>query len=176
MEFNKLVIERLEPIFIRYNLRVTEQLKNYIRYNSPVMIITLIHDERENSNSIYIGKDEEWMFPITDSMIKNVFNQKIKIDYGTIPGFINNLALFFQGKGSLILEGDPLIIKKLDEVLQAESAEYTSNLLLRQSLKAADQAWANGNYFDFIMFIDKIDQNKIPPTYYLKYKYAKKQL
>lgn len=176
MNFKQLVADRLEPIFIRHNLQMSEQSENYVRYKSPDLIIALLHDGRENTNSVYIGKDEQWMFPISDFMIKKVFNQNINIDYGSIHSFIDNLALFFEDKGSLILEGDPFIVKKLDEVLQAESAEYTSNLLQRLNLKSADLAWENGNYKDFIMFIDKLHQNKIPSTYLLKYKYAQKNL
>jgi uncharacterized membrane protein YukC len=55
------------------------------------------------------------------------------------------------------------------------SEDYTSNLVERQHLDAADEAWRNENYVDVLKNLDKVEEKKLSKSYMKKYQIAKKK-
>jgi len=176
MEFNKLVLDRLEPIFKKHNLHVTEQFKNYVKLKSDNVLITLNHDERENSNAFYVGSSDDFLYPIDEYILKSAFNSDLKINHVTQEMFVNNLAIFFEGEGKPLIAGNTYALEAVEKYVYKEGEEYTTQLVDKQNLDAANKAWEEGNYKDFIKHLDKTDRQKLPASYELKYKMAHQKI
>lgn len=176
MEFNKLVSGSLELIFQKYKLYLAEQYKNYVKFKSEHIIITVSHDDRENSNSLYVGKNENSLYPIDENVLKDVFNSTLKINYVTMEVFINNLTVFFEGEGQPLIVGNAPTLKRVEEYVNIKSNEYTMELVNKQHFDAANKAWEAGKFKDFIKYLDKIDRKQLPSSYELKYKIAHQKL
>lgn len=176
MEFNKIVIDRLEPIFHKNNLRVVEQFNDYLKIESDKIVLTISHDKRENSNSFFIGIKNSSLYQINENVLKDVFNSALKINNVSPDVFVKNLALFLEGEGNQLIIGNKDALHSVEKYIQNESNEYTAELVKNQSLDAANKAWEEGNYKDFIKNLDKIDRQKLPSSYDLKYKMAQQKL
>lgn len=175
MEFNKLVIDRFNLIFQK-NIHVIEQFRNYVKIKLDDVVITVSRDEREGSNSIYIGRKESSLYPLNENVLKDVFNSALKIDYVTPEVFVNNLVTFFAAEGNALIAGNPDALKKVEKYVDKVSNEYTKELIDNQNLAAANKAWEEGNYKDFIKYLDRTDRQKLPSSYELKYKIAHQKL
>jgi hypothetical protein len=174
MEFNKLVKEELLPILQNEGFEVVEELNNIIRFSSSNMEIGIVYSDYERSNFIEIGKRDEVLYPLNDSVVKNIFNSKLQISQVTPEVFVKNLvSLFTQKEGSEILKGN---IKHLVKFIEQESSNYTGDLIQRQTLETASKAWEKKNYKGFIKSIDEIGIEKLPHAYQLKYKIAKQKV
>jgi hypothetical protein len=176
MDFNKIVIERFEQIFHKNNLRVIELFHNFVKLESDSIVITVNHDERENSNSFYIGIKGSPLYPIDENVLQGVFNSTIKINHVTPDVFVNNLVLFLEGVGNLLIVGDKDTLLAVEKYIQNESKEYTVELVNKQNLDAANKAWEEGDFKDFIRYLDKTDRQKLPSSYELKYKMAQQKI
>lgn len=176
MKFNKLIADKLEPVFQKYNLQIFEQFENYIKFKSDKVVITVSYDPRENSNSLFIGKSDDFMCLIDDDVLRNIFNSDIEIDYVTSQKFINNIVVFFSTKGKPIIEGDIDTLRALEEYIYKKSEKYTNDIINRQNINAADKAWKETDYENFIKYIDKMDKEKLPDSYKLKYKISLQKL
>jgi len=175
MEFNKLVIERFDLIFQK-NVHVVEQFRNYVKIKMGNLVITVSRDEREASNSIYIGSKESSLYPLNENVLRGVFNSALKIDYVTPEAFVNNLVAFFAAEGNALIAGNTDALKKVEKYVDKVSNEYTTELIDKQNLDAANKAWEEGNYKDFINYLDKTDRQRLPSSYELKYKIAHQKL
>src|ERR1700694_6040620 len=141
MEFNALVSDRLDLIFQKHNLHVIEQFKNYVKFRSDNIILTISHNDRENSNSLFIGRNESALYPIDDNVLKDVFNSVLKINYVTPEVFVNNLAVFFEEEGKQLISGNADTLNAVEKYIYAKSEEYTLQLMEQQNLDAANKAW-----------------------------------
>lgn len=178
MEFNKLILDRLEPIFKKYNLQIVEQFKNRLKFRSAYVDIIIGHDDRENSNILWLGRagDSFDKIEIDNQVMKEFFKSDIKTSSVPAETFANNFAIFFEREGSSLLKGDLNRIIEFEKFDQQRSEEYTTSLLDKQNLDAANKAWHEGNYKDFIKYLDKTDRQKLPASYELKYKMAIQKL
>lgn len=176
MEFNQLVSNRLGLIFQKHNLHVIEQFKNHVKLKSDSVIITLNHDERENSNAFYVGSNEDFLYPVDEYVLKSAFNSDLKINHVTQEVFVNNLAIFFEGEGKPLIAGNTYALEAVEKYVYKEGEAYTTQLVDKQNLDAANKAWEEGNYKDFIKYLDKTDRQKLPASYELKYKMAHQKL
>lgn len=176
MEFNQLVSNRLGLIFQKHNLHVIKQFKNHVKLKSDSVIITLNHDERENSNAFYVGSNEDFLYPVDEYVLKSAFNSDLKINHVTQEVFVNNLAIFFEGEGKPLIAGNTYALEAVEKYVYKEGEAYTTQLVDKQNLDAANKAWEEGNYKDFIKYLDKTDRQKLPASYELKYKMAHQKL
>lgn len=174
MKFNKLVKEELLPVFQNEGFEISEEFNNIIRFTSSSMEIGVVYNSLERSNFIEIGKRDEILYPLNDSVVKNIFNSELQISQVTPVIFVTNLAsLFTQKEGIEILKGN---IKHLAKFIERESSNYTSELIQRQILETASKAWEKNDYKTFVKGIDEIGIEKIPQSYLLKYKIAKQKI
>lgn len=176
MEFNQLVLDGLGLIFQKHNLHVIEQFKNHLKLKSDSVIITLNHDERENSNAFYVGNNQDFLYPVDEYILKSAFNSDLKINHVTQEVFVNNLAIFFEGEGKPLIAGNTYALEAVEKYVYKEGEAYTTQLVDKQNLDAANRAWEEGNYNDFIKYLDKTDRQKLPSSYELKYKMAHQKL
>lgn len=174
MEFNKLIFERLGLIFQRYNIHIVEQRSNYLRLQSPSVIIIIAHNSLENSNTLWIGRSDanSEKIEIDNKTLTLFFKSDLQLSGVTVETFINNLVLFFENEAKPILSGDSTEITKLEEFDLKRSHLYTEELIKKQTLGAADKAWKNKNYSEFIKLINQTDKESLPSSYQLKYKIA----
>ncbi len=175
MNFNQIITEKLEKYFQMYALKVIDTFNNYIKLKSDSIIITISFDERENAGLLYVGKSDETMILINNDFImpnlSNTFNKPLNMkEY-----FINNLALYFERDGKLILEGNDNFINKLYDTQKKESYDYTNKIIENQNLDLATKAWEKQDYLTFIQYIDKIDKKKLPLSMIKKYEISKRK-
>jgi hypothetical protein len=176
MEFNQFISDRLGLIFQKHNLHIIEQFKNHVKLKSDRVFITLNHDERENSNAFYIGSNEDFLYPVDEYVLKRAFNSDLKISNLTQEMFINNLAVFFEGEGNPLIAGNTYALEAVEKYVYKEGKAYTTQLVDKQNLDAADKAWEEKKYKEFIKYLDKTDKQKLPSSYELKYKMAHQKL
>lgn len=176
MEFNKLVFKKLGIIFKNNNLHIIEQSNNHVKLKSNSLVIRLIHDERENSNGIYVGSNEEFLYPVNEFILKSAFNSNVKIDNVTAEVFLNSLCIFFENDGKSLISGNQYALEAIKKYVYNASETYTDQIVNAQILEAANIAWDIRNYKEFIIYMDKLDKQILPESYLLKYKIAIKKL
>lgn len=176
MEFNQLISAKLHSLFTEHGLEITEQSKNIVRYESAVLHISLVHNPRENSNILWLGKKNFNDVEIDNQVMREHFNSDLKL--GNLPQetFINNVFLFFMGDGERLLEGDERALISLEKFNEQRSSEYTANLMEKQNLDAANKAWKEGNYLDVIKYLEKINKDDLPESFKQKYKITQQKL
>lgn len=176
MEFNQLVIERIVPLFKGYDLLIVEEYKNYFRFKSNVVEAVISYNELDRTSIFEMGKAYEFLYPLNDKLIKQVFGSDANINQVTKEIFVDNIALFLKGNGSALLRGDESKLRDLKNFSEKESEIYTFKVLQEQNLAAANKAWEDGNYKEFIKIIDQINKDKLPSSYQLKYKIANQKV
>lgn len=178
MEFNEIVIERLNLIFKEYKFNILEQRSNYLKVQSENLIIIIAHDQFENSNSLWMGRNDDKIdkVEIDNKTLKLFFNSNLELSNVPVETFTSNLAFFFEYQAQALLMGDIKEIIKLEQFDLSRSGKYTQDLLQQQNLTAASKAWDNGKYREFIELIDKVDKDKLSSTYKLKYKIANQKV
>ncbi|HWK07238.1 MAG TPA: hypothetical protein VNS58_26585 [Puia sp.] len=176
MEFNKLVIDVLMPIFTKYNFHIEDQYENYLELKSDKIVLILSHNKLDKINSLSISGGEYFSYPIKESILKRVFESKLKIDSVIPEVFVENLRLFFIAEGRSLLEGNMTVLYKIRELIHKENKEYTAELLYSQSVESANKAWKDADYGDFIKHVDAIGLLNLPVSYQQKYKIAQKKV
>ncbi len=172
MDFNTIVLHRLGPLFERHGLAISSRLNNQLTFKSERVVIKVVHNHLENSNALYAAKDDSFLYPIDEKLIKAVFNSNVKIDFVTPEIFVKNLEFFFEQEGRSLLDGDPAVIQAVKDYVYMISKHYTDELLKKQNLDAADKAWKERDYAAFVLYLDKTDKAHLPSAYELKYKMA----
>ncbi len=174
MEFNTLIKEELLPILEKVDFRLSQEFENIIRFESSFLQINIVYNDYEKSNFIEVGNKNNILYPLNDSVVKNVFKSELPIDQVTPNIFVRNLGLIFEKSPGLeILKGN---IKKLVDYVEKESNDYTLEIVQRQTLETASKAWEKNNYKAFVKIIDEIGIEKLPKSYQLKYKMAKQKV
>lgn len=175
MEFNTLVKAHLSPIFQKYGFEIAEEMKNIVRFQSSIMKVNLVFNDYDKSHFLEIGRQGEILYPLNDNVVKELWGSSaLPIEQVTLKTFVQNLSLIFETKeGAEILKGN---IGLLKDILNQESEKYTSELMQKQALEAASKAWEAMDYLAFVENINKIEIDKIPQSYQLKYKIAKQKL
>jgi hypothetical protein len=171
MDFDNLTSAVLGPIFEKYGFHVERHHENYTRFKSSTVSITVCHDKRDWSNSLYIG--DEFSCPIDEEVISTIFNAYYKIDQVSIEAFISTLGLFFENEGTTLLKGDRVTINAIEAYTVKKSESYTSELKNRRIFDAADKAWQDHRFGDFIEYISELKEYELSPSYRKKYEIAK---
>ena len=174
MEFNALVKTRLFPILQKYGFEIEIELKNILRFQSPVMKVNIVFNLYDRSFLVEIGKRDETLYSLNDYVVKELFNSSLSVEQVTSETFVQNLSMLFATQeGIEILLGN---VKSLKSIMIRQSDNYTFELLLKQALEISIKAWEANDYAAFINSIDKIGISKLPQSFRLKYKIAKQKL
>lgn len=176
MEFNKLISEKLRPLLIENGFKLTEESKHIVNYKSGSLVVAMVHNPRENSNTLWIGRDGFQEVEIDNQVMKEFFNSDLKISNLPQETFVNNVFLFFVGDGEGLIKGDESDVISLEKFSERRSSEYTESLINKQFLEAANKAWKEGNYADVIRHLKKVDEESLPTSFKQKYKIAQKRL
>ncbi|WP_280670968.1 MULTISPECIES: hypothetical protein [unclassified Dysgonomonas] len=173
MKFTSLVKAQLFPIFQEYGFNIIRESENTIQFKSLILKINVVFNKYDKSHLIEIGK-EGALYPLNNNVVKELFDSNLSIEEVTSETFVQNLSVLFKTrKGAEMLNGNVEFLKK--NIIQ-QSEDYTSELMQKQELEAAWEAWEVGDYEVFINKIDRIGVNKVPQSYQLKYKIAKHKL
>ncbi len=172
MEFNQLIIRDIVPLFEGNGFLVIEQYKNFFHFKSKTVEATISYNELDRTCLFEVGTINDFLYPISDNLIKQVFDLDIKINQVTKEVFVDNIALLLKKNGSALLRGDESKLLEVKFFIERESEAYTSKVLQEQNLAAASKAWENGNYKEFVKIIDQLNKDKLPSSYQLKYKIA----
>jgi hypothetical protein len=175
-EFNKLILQKLHALFIEHGLKISEQSKNIVTYESNELVISLSHDPRENSNKLWVGRKNFNEVEIDNQIMREHFSSDLKLTNHPQETFVNNVFMFFMGHGEKLLEGNERALISLERFNEQRSQEYTANLIEKQNLEAANKAWTDGNYSEVIKFLEKINTDNLPESFRQKYKIARQRL
>ncbi|MBB6498133.1 hypothetical protein [Pedobacter cryoconitis] len=178
MKFNQIILEKLGVLFQKCNLNIIEQRDNYLKLLSKYLVIIIAHNQLENSNTIWLGRNDDKMdkVEVDNKVLKLFFGSDLKLSDVSVEIFVKNLVLFFENEAQPLLRGDIDRINKLEEFDLERSQKYTQGLLDKQSLVAANKAWDEGDYREFIKLIDETNKDELPSSYQLKYKIAVQKL
>jgi hypothetical protein len=178
MEFIQIISEKLETVIKKHDLRIVDKQSNYLKLQSNYLIVIIVHNQFENSNILWLGRNDEKndKVEIDNEALKLFFNSDLKLSQVSVETFINNLVLFFENEAQPLLIGDTSRINELEKFDLDRSHKYTQALLERQDLVAANKAWENGNYKEFIKIIDQTNKDNLPSSYQLKYKIANQKV
>lgn len=159
-----------------HGLEITEQVTNIIRYQSTKLHVSLVHDPRENSNTLWVGKSRFDIVEIDNRLMRDLYNSDLKLSNLSKEDFVNNVLLFFNGDGEKLLKGNKTDLIRLGKFNVKRSEEYTENLVEKQHLDAADRAWKEGNYLDVLKHLKSVNEEKLTASYKQKYRIAQKRL
>lgn len=176
MEFNKLISQKLQSLFKEHGLKITEQSKYIMRYESNELVISLSHNSRENSNTLWVGGKNFNEVEIDNQIMQEHFSSDLKLSNLPQEIFVNNVFLFFMGDGEKLLEGNERALVSLDKFNEQRSQKYTANLVEKQNLEEANKAWKDGNFSDVIKYLETINTDDLPESFKQKYKIALRKL
>lgn len=177
MEFNQLISKKLHSLFTEHGLEITEQSKNIVKYESAILHVSLVHNPRENSNTFWLGlKHSNDFIEMDNQVIKKFFGSNLQLNNLPQETFVNNVFLFFISEGEEILQGNKSLLIDLENFNQARSEMYTTNLIDKQNLEAANKAWKDKNYSDVINYLEKVKKANLPASFKQKYKIAQQKL
>lgn len=176
MEFNQLISQKLQSLFTEHGLKMTEQSKYIVRYESNELVISLSHNPRENSNTLWVGRKNFNEVEIDNQIMREHFSSDLKLSNLPQETFANNVFLFFMGDGEKLMEGNERALISLEKFNEQRSQEYTANLVDKQNLEAANKAWKDGNYSEVIKYLEKINTDDLPESFRQKYKIARQRL
>lgn len=176
MNFNQLISNKLSPLLTKHGLIITQQSDYTTKFESEELAITLSHSTREGSNTLWIdSKKPQKSIEIDDQAMKAFFHSDLKLNGLTKENFINNVLLFFGREGKELLKANSISLINLGNYDEQRSEKFTSNVVHKQYLKAANKAWENKNYSDFIRYIDKVGKNNLDASFKQKYKIAQQK-
>ena len=178
MNFSEIVLGHLRSLFVKYDLKIKEQRIDFLQLVSGRIIITIGHNQLENSNSVFISKkeSEKESIDIDNQVLLEFFHSDLKLAEVPAETFVENLVTFFKNDGQPLLMGDEKMIADLENFDEDRSRKYTQELMKRQNLAVANKAWNEQNYIEFIKIIDEINDIRLPSSYQLKYEIAKKKI
>ena len=170
-----LVIEALRPIFEGHGFGLAERYTNYARFESQFASVAIGYDKRDKSNSIFVGERNSNSHLLDEKNLKDVFghNDVEQIRTQPLDKFVSD---FLSNRGRGILTGDPTKLQELDDYEKERSRVYTNDLVKRQNIRIADNAWGNRDYLTFVKHIDLVDKGSLPKSYALKYKMARDRI
>lgn len=178
MNFVEKVKERIGPVIDKYDLKILEESTDFLKIASQGLLMGIAHNPLEKSYTLWFCKNDGSIdsVEINDKLLKEFFHSDLKLNDIPLEPFLDNLVLFFENEARGMLSGKLTEIDGLMDFSLKQAGEYTQELLNRQNLNGADQAWKNKDYKTFIQFIDKIKGDTLPPSYLLKYKMARQRL
>jgi hypothetical protein len=176
MEFNQLVIKNIVPLLRGHGFLVVEQYRNYFHFRSKIVEVAISYNELDRICLFEVGRINELLYPINDNLIKQVFGLDVKVTQVTKDVFVDNIASLLKNSGLALLEGNESKLLEIKNFSEKESEIYTSQVLQKQNLIAANKAWKSGNYKEFIKIVDQLDKDKLPSSYQLKYKIANQKI
>lgn len=176
MEFNRLLHSKLDSIFEQNNLRVIEEYDGFVKLKSPYLVMSFSHDRRENSNSFFVGRDDAEYLVDADvaELIFHLEEGKVSLKLETSKeDFLNNMFMLLEShEGKKLLSGEVSKLSDVEIFVNKKARIYTSDLLNKQYLNAANQSWEDKDYQGFIDNLSHTDKDKLPSSYRLKLKIA----
>ena len=144
MDFSKIVLEYLQPLFVKYDLKIVEQNTNYLKLICDTLVVGISNNNFERSNTLWIGdtNSREYPIEIDNQVLKEVFNSDLELSQIPTETFIKNLLTFFDTEGRPLIMGDKKIIHDLEQFDAERSRKYTHDLIQKQNLQEADKAWS----------------------------------
>ena len=176
MEFSKLILEKIHSLFDENNFKLVLESKNQVRYKSDDLYVAMNHNPRENSNILWIGRNNFQEVEIDNQVMKEFFNSDLKLSSLPKEKFAKNVFLFFLGVGEDLLKGNSFNVVDLEIFNEKRSLNYTESLIKQQSIQAAGKAWREGNYSDVIKHLGKINKDSLPASLKKKYEIAQQQV
>jgi len=177
MEFVQTIIEKIGSLFDRYSIEVVEKRDDYLKLKSPCLIMRIVHNSLEKSNTLWIGRNGNGNeIEVDNDVLFTFFKLEMKLSQVTMTNFISNLRIFIDEDPRGIFSCNPKVLRELEEYHLIRSHRYTKQLLDKQKLQAAIKAWDDGNYRRFVNLLDELSDVDLPKSFKLKYQIAQEHI
>jgi hypothetical protein len=163
MNFEQTITE-ITPTLETRGFLVVESRRHYTKFQSSKITIVVSYDSFEHSFSVFVGRRNGEMNELTQDVYLHVFGRKSQNGINFAEKFIH----FLEVEGKAIMENDTGKLDELETYCKRTAEEYTASIINRQNLQAADRAWAESNYRNFIAYLDKVAVDALPKSYNLK--------
>ena len=176
MNFNQTIIDKLDAILSAHYFVLTEQFKGSLKYENNGFYFSFTRDPREQMDVFWVGRHDGFPIEINNKILSEFFNSEIKIEQKTMDEFALNVYEFLRTNGMRLLQAKEQDYLALEYFSEKQSEEYTSEILERQYLDAANKAWEKKNYSDVLKALSHIDKNRLSISFKQKYKISKKRI
>ena len=176
MKFNQDKLSEIKALFNEFGFSLQEESELHVRFESKHVLIVFSHNPRENSNTLWVKGKHTHEIEIDNRLMKDFFDSDIKISELPIDTFLANLFMFFKEDGNDLLKSSESVISNLANYSEQRSNKYTEELIDKQYLEAAQKAWQNRNYHDFIIQLKKVSEEKLTPSLIQKLKIAQSKI
>jgi hypothetical protein len=169
MNFEQTITE-ITPTLEKKSFSIVESRRHYTKFQSSQIAIAVSYHSFEHSFSVFVGRRNGEMNELTDNVYLHVFGRKFQQMDGIT--FAEKFIHFLEIEGKAIMENDIGKVDELESYCKRTAEEYTASIINRQNLEAADRAWSESNYRNFIASLDKVAVDALPKSYNLKRKIA----
>jgi hypothetical protein len=173
MQFDGSDFKQLHSLFAGFGLKAIGESAIKAEYVGNGVAISLAHDARENSNTLWVGRESSSFVEIDDQVVSEYFASDVKLSHLPQALFFQNVLRFFLGEGKELLNGNRELLIGLERFRDQRSRAYTSDLVKKQLLAAANSAWDDGNYAEFIRHFEALGSLDVPESMKMKYRIAK---
>ena len=167
-------IARISYVLEKRGYAITEHSTNCVKLQSKLITIIFFYSSLEYTFTIFLGRNNGEMNELYDKVYLNVFG--INFQQVTGASFAEKFISFLQNEGNAILQNDLAKIDEIEAFRIMAANEYTTAIINKQNLEAADKAWNENNYRDFINHTNKVAEDALPKSYGLKRKIALRKI
>jgi hypothetical protein len=153
---------------------IIEHRANYVKFQSRLITLVLSYSPLEHTFTVFLGRNNGKIKELSHKVYLNVFGTNFQQVNGT--SFTDKFISFLQHEGNAILQNELSKIDEVEAYCRKAASGYTSAIVNRQNLEAADKAWSESNYRDFISHLDKVAVDALPKPYGQKRKIALRKI
>jgi hypothetical protein len=172
MQFDQLVSRKLTSFFGEFDLIKVEVRADYVRYESNKIVVSLSHDRRDKSNTIWIVQKGSEAVEVDNHVLKFFFGSELEFNNLPIEHFVENVMLFFKGDGRALLQTALGTLDKLEKFSVERSRKHSEDLLMHQYIAMANREWRQGNYSNVLKYLDNVNKDNLPESLKLRYRIA----
>lgn len=176
MSFETLIKEKIEPLLKDKGFSVVEYIKNIFRFEHKTMEISVSFNEPDKECMLLLGIKNEFMYPVSDKALKEVFGMNLSLTNVTTYDFTNNLVSFFSSAADYLTGEDLSKLYEFRNFCDRESKLYTDRIIWEGILNKLNNAWTEKRYVDFIKLVEITGKDTLPDIVIKKYEIAKKHL
>ena len=176
MDFNQIIIDSFNSILSTHCFDLTDQFNGNLKYKNNGLYILFTRNSREQSNTFWVGRDDGFPIEIGNVLLKEFFKTEIEIEHKSVEEFSSNVYEFLETEGLVLLQAKKEDYLALERFSLNKIEEFNSRLAEQQYLDAANEAWRNENYDDFLKNLNKVNEEYLSKSYKEKYKIAMKKI
>lgn len=168
------IVAAINEVLKGGNFLIVEQRSQYAKFQSKFIALIISYSSIEKQFSVFVGRSGKVMIELYDKVYLDVFGTNLREAEGAT--FAEKFVGFLKKEGRSIVNNDLSKIEELESYEDKTSKKYTAAIINRQNLAAADKAWNENKFQDFIEHLNKVDNDFLSKAYSLKRKIAVRKI